>query len=52
MTGARAVSTSGTKRVEIRLWQDVGSGSAEAYGNSTATYFPFGSQGTNVLDPP
>ena len=51
VTGAREVMSSGTKRVQIRVWQDVGTGTVESYGNATALYVPFGSQGTNVLDP-
>ena len=51
ITGAAPVMSSGTKRVQIRVWQDVGTGTIESYGNATALYVPFGSQGTNELDP-
>jgi hypothetical protein len=49
MTGVVPVTTTGAKTVEVRLFRAAGSGAATAYGNGTATYFPFGSTGTNIL---
>ena len=49
ITGAAGVGTPGAKTVEIRLFRLSGSGSAIAHGNSTATYYPFGSTGGNTL---
>jgi hypothetical protein len=50
MTGAIGVTSPGAKTVEVRIFRSSGSGSANAYGNSTSTYFPFGGTGVNTLD--
>ncbi len=50
MTGATGVTISGPKTVQIRLFQSTGSGAANAYGNATTTYYPFGGTGTNALE--
>jgi hypothetical protein len=48
LTGARRITTSGAKVVRVRMWGD---GEAVANGDLTATYFPFGATGGNVLGP-
>jgi hypothetical protein len=52
LTGVAAVTGAGAKTVEVRVWRSFGfgpAGTANATGDATATYVPFGSAGGNGL---
>jgi hypothetical protein len=52
LTGARETNVAGPNTVDIELFRADGGGTAFVYGNASALYVPFGSDGGNVLGKP